>query len=112
MPINLLLKIGNREETKSYYRDILGFKVCDWEDGSTTARKEDCTIIFTTEELWPGNSQLTGTIYMFIDDVDSYYESIKDKVSVLWPIQNMDHGTREFGIKDCNGYCIAFAKKT
>ena len=49
---------------------------------------------------------------MFIDDVDAYYESIKEKVSILWPLQDMSYGTREFGIKDCDGYNLAFAHKT
>ena len=112
MPINVLLKCHHLETTKSFYRDILDFEVCDWEDGTSTVRKDDCTIIFTSEDHWPGHPKCTGTIYLFINDVDTYYESIKDKAIVLWPLQDMPYGTREFGIKDYDEYHIAFAQKT
>lgn len=112
MPINVLLKCHDIETTKSFYRDILDFEVCDWEDGTSTARKEDCTIIFTSEDLWPGHPKCTGTIYFFISDVEAYYQSVKDKAIVLWPLQDMLHGTREFGVKDYDEYTIAFAQKT
>jgi len=29
-----------------------------------------------------------------------------------WPIEDMSYGTREFGIEDCNGYILAFARRT
>ena len=112
MPINILLKCYDVETTKSFYEDILDFEVIESDKESCTVQKEDCTIIFTSESLWSGHPKCTGTIYMFIDDVDAYYELIKEKAIVIWPLQDMPHGTREFGIKDYDEYHIAFAQKT
>ena len=112
MPINVLLKCHDIETTKSFYSEILNFEVSDSDEGTCTVQKEDCSIIFTSEELWSGHPKCTGTIYMFIDDVDAYYESIKEKAIVLWPLQDMPYGTREFGIKDYDEYHLAFAQKT
>ena len=112
MPINVLLKCHDQETTRLFYRDILDFDVCDWEDGTTTARKGDCTLVFTSEDRWSGHPKMTGDIYLLIDDVDAYYESIKDKAIVLWPPQDMPNGLRAFGIKDYDEYRIAFAQKT
>ncbi len=44
--------------------------------------------------------------------MDGYYESIKEKAIILWPLQDMPHSTREFGIKDYDEYHLAFAQKT
>lgn len=112
MPINLLLKCHDLETTKAFYREILNFEVFDSEQVTCTVKKDDCTIVFSAEELWAGNPKCTGTIYMFINDVDAYYESIKDKAIVLWPLQDKPHGTREFGVKDYDEYHLAFAQRT
>jgi predicted enzyme related to lactoylglutathione lyase len=111
MPISVLLKSRDLEATKSFYAEMLGFEVIDSGEATCTVQKEDCSIIFTTEELWSDHPKCTGTIYLFIDDVDAYYESIKEKAIVLWPLQDMPYGTREFGIKDYDEYHIAFAQK-
>lgn len=112
MPFILLLKCHDVETTRAFYREILNFEVFDSDQGSCTVQKEDCTIVFSAEGLWSGNPECTGTIYLFINDVDAYYESIKEKVIVLWPLQDMPYGTREFGVKDYDGYHLAFAQKT
>lgn len=110
MPLSVLLKCHDLEATKSFYVEILDFTVVNSDESTCTVQIEDCSIIFTSEELWPGYPKCTGTVYLFIDDVDIYYESIKDKAIVLWPLQDMPYGTREFGIKDYDEYHIAFAQ--
>ncbi len=71
MPINLLLKCHNMECTKSFYEEILSFEVLESDQGTCTVRKEDCTIIFPSENLWAGHPKFTGSVYMFINDVDA-----------------------------------------
>jgi uncharacterized glyoxalase superfamily protein PhnB len=111
MPINVLLKCHDIETTMSFYKEILDFDVVDNRDDTCTVKKEDCAIVFTSQDLWEGHPKCTGTIYMFIEDIDSYYESIKEKAIVLWPLQDMSYGTREFGVKDYDEYHLAFAQK-
>jgi uncharacterized glyoxalase superfamily protein PhnB len=91
--------------------EILDFNVIESDQDTCTVQKEDFILIFTSQDLWSGHPKCTGTVYMFIDDVDSYYESIKEKAIILWPLQDMPYGTREFCIKDYDEYHIAFAKK-
>ena len=111
MPINLLLKCHDVDTTKSFYEEILEFSVSDSDKGTCTVKKGDCSILFTQQDLWSGQPKCTGTIYLFIDDLDSYYESIRDKAIVLWELQTMPYGTREFAVKDYNEYHLAFAEK-
>ena len=111
MPINLLLKCHDVETTKLFYADILEFNVKDSANNTCTVEKEGGSIIFTSENLWSGHPKCTGTIYFFLEDVDTYYESIKDKAIIKWPLQDMSYGTREFGAKDYDEYSLAFAKR-
>jgi predicted enzyme related to lactoylglutathione lyase len=111
MSMTLLLKCGELEETKTFYSDVLHFEVSDTADQTCTVRNGDSSIIFTAKTLWPGPPHCTGTIYFFLSDVDAYYDRVKDKADILWPLENMSYGTREFGVKDCNGYTLGFAKR-
>ena len=111
MTMNLLLKCGRVEETKAFYSEILGFEVRDSAAGTCTVHKEGGTIVFSDANLWEGPPRCTGTIYFFLNDVDRYYEEIKEKAIVRWPLEDTDYGTREFAVKDCNEYTLAFAKK-
>ncbi|MFQ5677217.1 MAG: hypothetical protein ACE5G1_15095 [bacterium] len=40
------------------------------------------------------------------------HNSIKDKVEVLWGPEVFQYGMREFAIRDCNGYTLAFGEPT
>ena len=111
MTMNLLLKCGRAEETKAFYSEILGFEVSDSAEGTCTVKKEGGTIVFSDANLWAGPPRCTGTIYFFLADVDRYYEQIKEKAIIRWPLEDTDYGTREFAVKDCNEYTVAFAQK-
>jgi predicted enzyme related to lactoylglutathione lyase len=109
--MNLLLKCTDLDETKSFYAEILEFQVSDSAEGTCTVQKAGGTIVFTDNDLWEGRPQCTGTIYFFLQNVDEYYDAVKHKAIVRWPLEDQSYGTREFGIKDCNGYTLAFAKR-
>jgi predicted enzyme related to lactoylglutathione lyase len=111
MALQLLLKCHDVETTKSFYEEILEFNVANSANNTCTVEKEGGIIIFTAEDLWAGYPKCTGTIYVFIDDVDEYYEAIREKAIIMWPLENMPYGTREFGVKDYDEYTLAFAKR-
>ena len=111
MSINLLLKCRDVETTKSFYKEILEFEVSDSANNTCTVEKEGGIIIFTSEDLWSGYPKCTGTIYFFMDDVDAYYETIKEKAIIKWPLEDMSYGVREFGVKDYDEYTLAFAQR-
>lgn len=110
MPISVLLRCTDLEATRVYYRDTLGFAVSDSEESTLTVQLEDCRLVFTRDDLWGSVVACSGTFYCAISQVDRYFESIKDKASIAWPLQDMPYGAREFGIRDCNGYYLAFTQ--
>jgi uncharacterized glyoxalase superfamily protein PhnB len=111
MSMNLLLKCYDLEATKAFYQDILEFTILDSSNNTCAVEKEDGKIIFTADDLWGEEAKCTGTIYFFVHDVKAYYQQIKDKAIIQWPLQDMPYGTREFGVKDYDGYSLAFAQQ-
>ena len=109
MPLTLLLRTVNLEETRNFYASVLGFEAFDTAEGTLTVEKHGGRLIFT--ELFGVPDGFSGTIYFTVPDADHYFASIQHKVDVTWPLQNMPYGSREFGIKDCNGYQLAFQQQ-
>ena len=110
MAMTLLMKCNDIEETKYFYSKVLLFNVSDTAEGTCSVRKAGGTMIFSTGDNLGGSPGMSGTVYFFVPRVDEYFEAIKDNVDVQWPLQDMSYGTREFGIKDCNGYNLVFAQ--
>ncbi len=71
---------------------------------------QDCCLIFTEQDLWAAPVACSGILYLAIADVARYHEQVRDKAEIAWPLQEMDYGSREFGIRDCNGYTLAFTQ--
>lgn len=51
------------------------------------------------------------TFYFEMEDVEGFYEKIKDKVIIINELFTKFYGMKEFYIKDCNGYILAFAEQ-
>jgi uncharacterized glyoxalase superfamily protein PhnB len=47
--------------------------------------------------------------YIRMRGVKEFYESIKDKVEILRPLQKQPYGDSEFEVKDPNGYVLVFS---
>lgn len=110
MPLTALLRCNDLDRTREYYRDTLGFEVADTAEGTISVRLEDCYLVFTTQDLWAGPTQCSATFYLHVDDVARYYARVKDRAQIAWPLQDMTYGSREFGVRDCDGYYLAFAQ--
>ena len=54
--------------------------------------------------------QFTGTLYFNMAGVQEVFERVKDQVAIVWPLEAMEYGQREFGIRDSDGYTLAFAE--
>ena len=56
---------------------------------------------------------LTGSLYFYPPDLDALWQNLKGRVdgaSVAWEPATMEHGMREFGIRDCTGYLLIFGQ--
>lgn len=53
----------------------------------------------------------TGSFYFNTDDVDAFWEKLKDNVKVCYPIEDFFYGMREFAVYDNNGYLLQFGQE-
>ncbi|MDH1265781.1 VOC family protein [Pseudomonas sp. GD03944] len=107
MALTVLLRCDNLDATRHFYQALLGFTVARAGD-TLTVEQYGGVLIFTEQDLWHGQPGFTGTFYFSVPDVDALFAALKDRVPLAWPLQVMPYGGREFGIRDCNGYHLAF----
>ncbi|MEP6903103.1 MAG: VOC family protein [Actinomycetota bacterium] len=107
-----MLETENLEQTIEFYTYFLGF---------------ECRGVYPPENpcwasLWNGDTEIafglpnastnfekslmTGSIYLNVENVEEIWQKLKDKVEIVYPLENFDYGMREFGIRDCNGYVL------
>ena len=105
----------NIDETLSYYR-LLGFELSgSYPDEEAPnwieVRRDDIVLQFHTGPPggMPKEPVCSGTLYLFPTDVRAMADELRAKVDFAWGPEVMDYGLREFGIRDPNGYYLAFA---
>lgn len=113
MPV---LKVTDLQRAVDFYTGVLGFHVC-WR-AANDGGGENCMLqagaadlLLSTGSHLGGEPQFTGTLYFHMDDVEKYYDRIKAQVEIVWPLEVMEYGQKEFGIRDCNSYMLAFAEE-
>ena len=115
--ITPLMETKDLQATISFYTEILGFTLRGtFEHEGTTIWcrlcKDSVHIMFSlpNTEMNYGQILLTGSLYIYLDGVDEFWEKIKDKVEVVYPPENFEYQMREFAVKDNNGYVINFGE--
>ena len=67
-------------------------------------------VLLSTGSHLGDKPQFTGTLYFNMEGVREFFEQIKSQVEIVWPLETMDYGQTEFGIRDRDGYTLAFAE--
>lgn len=114
--------VSNIKETVAFY-ELLGFKITmsvpETGDGLVWAMMVNgsVTIMFQTYESLadelPEISRNDGgslLLYINLKNIKGFFDSVKDKVTVLKGLETTFYGATEFSIKDNNGYVLTFAE--
>lgn len=106
--ITPMLGTLNLRRTIKFYKENLNFECCGMypnEDDPCWASlwNGDVEIAFSSHDK---KLSMTGTIYLYVENVDEIWKRLKDKVEIVYPLKEFDYGMREFGIRDCNGYIL------
>jgi len=112
----------NITETIEFYK-ILGFTLTMSvpEDGPdyvwAMIVNGNVTFMFQTFEslgdTLPDISRTNGgslLLYIDVKEIQTFFDNIKDKVTVLASLEKTFYGANEFSIKDNNGYVLTFAE--
>ena len=111
-----MLVVPNLPETIAFYVNVLGF-TCeiyreDWRWASL-ARDGIYIMLAGPNDHEPFDKPVfTGSFYLNTDDVNGWWEQLKDKTRVCYPPEDFEYGMREFAIYDNNGYLLQFGQPT
>lgn len=108
------MRTKNLQGTIDWYVDELGFTCTDHvpKYGFARVQLHNADIMLATpNDHYPFDQpNFTGSFYINTNNVDAWWEKLKDKCKVCYPIETFDYGMREFGIFDINGYLIQFGQ--
>jgi uncharacterized glyoxalase superfamily protein PhnB len=108
-----MLAVNNIDDTIRFYHDVLGFECANRMDGWAALSRDNVEVMISLPNAHEPFEKptLTGSIYFNATDVDALWEQIKDKVSIVYPIEIFVYGMREFAIRDNNGYILQFGQE-
>jgi uncharacterized glyoxalase superfamily protein PhnB len=108
-----ILWVKDLQGTIDFYEQKLGFKCISKMERWANMHRDAVEIMLAVPfQEWGFKSpQFTGSLYVYADEIDEIRNELKDKAEVFYPIEDFDHGMREFAIHDCNGYLLQFGKE-
>lgn len=117
-----LLAVNNMKNTIEFYKNVLGFKIgmvfpdADNPEYADLSKDGMVLMFITIKNVGIGSEEKLGTgmnLYMEIDgDIDEYYAEVKSKdVEIAADIKDEPFGTRDFTVKDIDGYQLTFNQR-
>lgn len=110
-----VLRVAEMDRAAGYYTDVLGFSV-RWRE-LADGGGENCMldagtvhVLLTTGTHLELPPHFTGTLYFDVTDVRELWERVRGRSEVVWPLEEMDYGSLEFGVRDRDGYTLAFSE--
>lgn len=109
--------------TISFYENVLGFKsrsnfpnFVSLSRGSVELMfivpqddPDDCKNSENREEYFP-KANLTGSLFVTVEQVDELWDSVKDKAIIKTSIDDREYLVRDFSVLDNNGYELVFGE--
>jgi catechol 2,3-dioxygenase-like lactoylglutathione lyase family enzyme len=112
MPV---LRVADLQRAIDWYTRVLGFDV-SWRspnDGggeNCMLRAGESRLMLSTGSHLGDKPAFTGTLYFETNGVRDLYARVRDQVEIVWPLELMEYGALEFGVRDPDGYLLAFAE--
>ena len=109
-----MLNVPDVSSTVAWYVSI-GFEVLHtFEDSGVPnwalLARDSAEVMINRRDL-PKEAALGGNLYVHVDDVDSLWADLKDRVTVTEALTDQFYGMRDFWVEDPNGYILGFGQK-
>ena len=118
------LVVSSVERSLAFYRDTLGFEVVTTVPDQppyvfALMKNGDVQIFLNAPEAmgaeYPAlkDRPIGGTLTLFVDvaGVRQLHDAIKDRVTIVMPLEKKWYGLTEFACVDPDGYIITFAER-
>ena len=111
-----MFHVPDVRRTVDWYKDI-GFEVKTTYDDAGDGLSFAIVSFGAGDVMFSSGGQLSSKrrrevdLYAYADDVDAFYERIKDRVEIIEAPHNMFYGMREVIIRDLNGFWITFGQE-
>jgi uncharacterized glyoxalase superfamily protein PhnB len=98
--MTIILYVEDLPRSEEFYADVLGFERTAGVDGCVTMRRGNAQILLSTPNTHAPctGPSFTGSIYLYVDDVEACWAELKDRAKVCYPIETFDYGMREFAV--------------
>ena len=112
--INPKLPMRDKEVTREFYLNKLGFKEIGDYDGYLMVRKDKIEIhFFEFKELDPKENY--GQVYIRTDNIEGFYQVLLDKKTSIHPngpLETKPWGQKEFSVLDPDTNLLTFGQST
>ncbi len=111
-----MFHVPDVRKTVDWYRDI-GFAVIatfgDNDGGVSFAMMSFGTgeVMFSSGGRLSSHHRREVDLYAYTDNVDDFYEQIKERIEIVEGPHNMFYGMREIIVRDLNGFWITFGQE-
>ena len=100
------------KESIDFYTNILKFTLGEYNEewGWASLHRDEVGIMLAkpNEHTPFEKPAYTGSFYINTDEVDYWWNELKDKVNLCYGIENFEYKMREFAFYDNNGYLIQY----
>jgi catechol 2,3-dioxygenase-like lactoylglutathione lyase family enzyme len=109
-----VLQVSDLQRSVAFYTGILGFTVA-WR-AANDGGGENCLLQAGAADLLlrplPSRRQAAVRRHAVLQHGRGagVLRGIKDQVEIVWPLETITYGQKEFGIRECDGYTLAFAE--
>ncbi len=109
-----MIYVPDLRKAVDFYTGMLGFTCFEYSDEwqwAAIGRDSVGLMLAMPNEHTPYTGpSFSGSFYIKVDDVDTLWAELKNKVEVVYGIDNFDYGMRDFAIKDNNGFMLQFGQ--
>lgn len=110
-----MLRTWDLRASIAFYTEVLGFQCAALAEdrGWAALQRDQVRIMISGPNEHEGDTApaFTGSLYINTDEVEQLWEQVRDRARVCYPLEDFEHGMREFAIYDNNGYLLQFGRE-